>query len=258
MKNTFLFNIKFFISPFTATCNLVMINRFYTWKSLLHALKFDSIYQIYFSRKILGLTSSRAERVSPIRYTNTHMNTTHTYKHSWPYRSTVREMLSTHWLIRKKALQWVIVQCRSHQQLGLCTWAIQWLAMDPGSPQLPPAQALTCTWKQVSQLSLRPYGLARIWPGHPGGQLLQGCYPQRYAYLAPWPLHLLAGRFGLIVTRDCTLTYIPSLTPVSGSTDTWTPVTHGLTAVAGSQTSIDTHAHRKGSLSPRKVVRNGI
>lgn len=27
------------------------------------------------------------------------------------------------------------------------------------SPQLPPAQTRTCTWKQVSQLSLRPYGL---------------------------------------------------------------------------------------------------
>lgn len=44
----------------------MMINKFYTWKSLFHALKFiNCIHQIYFSRKIFGLTSSGAEHVSP-------------------------------------------------------------------------------------------------------------------------------------------------------------------------------------------------
>lgn len=43
MKNTFLFNVKLFVSPFTATCNLVMINIFYPQKSLFHALNFNSM-----------------------------------------------------------------------------------------------------------------------------------------------------------------------------------------------------------------------
>lgn len=79
------------------------------------------------------------------------------------------------------------------------------------------------------------------------------CLTLKHTCIAvPRPLRLLASWPTLIITRRCTPTYGPLLTPVAGTTDTPVPVTCGGTAVAGTQASIGSHAHHTESPYPGK------
>lgn len=249
MKNTFLFNVKFFVSPFTATCNLVMINRFYTWKSLFHALTFDSVHQIYFSRKIFGLTSRGLSGLTPEcpHQVYKQMYTTHTYKHSWPHRSTVGETLSTHWLIRKRALQREIYTMQIPPVAGPVH--LGYPVAGRGS-WLSPVASCTGTHNHMETgLSLEPKTLWFWQTASPGVSPLETCIPGSQATSPACRQVWLDSHQGLhtdlhTLTHSC-FWFHRHMDPC----DPWSDA---------SCWHSDLHAHRAGSPSHGKVVRNGV